>query len=449
MSTSKQGPSTGRGGVRVRQHKGGQTFEIRFRTADGERRFEVVGRSGDGTTRRDAERLLEQRLAEVRLGVWVDPRAAPEPEDAGPPTLHEVATDWLAAERITVTINEEGRPVVTARGRAETTAASTYRSLVSALWHFADPEPGGGRSSWPVDRLTARDVRTWLIAMTETAVPRPPDPDAPASRPVSTGTARRMGQVLVRVLDLAVEDGHLPRNVAAGPVRALRPERVRKPAIERAAHIEALLAAASRLDARPGDTVGHRRAFVSALVFTGARISEVLALRWADVDIPGGCVRIRGTKSDAADRHADLLPRLHEDLQDLRLERAPRPEHFVFPTAVGSAQSHHNARRRWFAETVEEANRALRAAGEPLIETEGTGKVTPHALRRTFITVVVAMNWDLGRVMDTVGHASVAMTMETYRRQINRRDGSLEALCNVYFPGTVRLAGCSARSVRL
>ncbi len=40
--------------------------------------------------------------------------------------------------------------------------------------------------------------------------------------------------------------------------------------------------------------------------------------------------------------------------------------------------------------------------------------------------------------MDSVGHATAAMTLETYRRQVRRRDGALERLAELYGGGSLR-----------
>lgn len=153
----------------------------------------------------------------------------------------------------------------------------------------------------------------------------------------------------------------------------------------------------------------------------------VLRLRWDDVDLPGGSVRVRGTKTSASDRWAEMLPALRDDRDDLlplKARRDPRPQDLVVPTARGTAQGKDNARERWWKAAVREANVHLAEAGPRGFRSRATGRLrcTRPGGRSSASSWPSA--WDLGRVMDNIWHTSVATTYETYRRQLNRRDGA-------------------------
>jgi integrase len=67
---------------------------------------------------------------------------------------------------------------------------------------------------------------------------------------------------------------------------------------------------------------------------------------------------------------------------------------------TGTEQKGDNIRKRVLAEAVEGANTKLAKAGAvPLPE-----GLTPHKLRHTFASILVALGVDPGSVMDQLGH---------------------------------------------
>jgi integrase len=107
-------------------------------------------------------------------------------------------------------------------------------------------------------------------------------------RPLSNSTINRTIGLLAQILDLAVEYGHLPANPARGKRRKLKAARPQRPYLDSASQIVALLEAGGELDreSRADRLHVNRRAQLATLVFAGLRISEFLALRWRDVDLP-------------------------------------------------------------------------------------------------------------------------------------------------------------------
>jgi integrase len=55
---------------------------------------------------------------------------------------------------------------------------------------------------------------------------------------------------------------------------------------------------------------------LSTLVFAGLRISEALALRWGEIDLARGTLRIDQAKTDAGVRTINLLPVLRDELRE-------------------------------------------------------------------------------------------------------------------------------------
>jgi integrase len=110
-----------------------------------------------------------------------------------------------------------------------------------------------------------------------------------------------------------------------------------------------------------------------------------LALRWGDVDLAGGWLTVRKSKTDAGRRKVKIRP----VLRDVLLAHKPLDVSvgaYVFGTAQGKLQNSSNVRSRVIAKAVERANERLEDAGEPLLP-----RLTPHGLRRTFASLLYAI----------------------------------------------------------
>ena len=189
--------------------------------------------------------------------------------------------------------------------------------------------------------------------------------------------------------------------------------------------VEALLDAASALDQHAKTKGGHdqkgglvyRRALLATLVYAGPRIGELTALRWRDIDLAGNRITIRASKTDAGLRRIDLLPALRDELTAHKAQ-APdiAPEAFVFPSSKGTEMAHGNVRIRVLRKAVDSANENLaKQADVPLPD-----GLTPHKLRHTFASILVALGEDPGSVMDQLGHADPGFTLRVYRHGMRR-----------------------------
>ena len=155
------------------------------------------------------------------------------------------------------------------------------------------------------------------------------------------------------------------------------------------------------------------------------RISEALDLRWRDVDLSAGRLRVTDSKTDAGVRLIDLLPALREELSVHKTEtRFGGPDDFVFPTESGRRQDRNNARRRVVVKSVERASENLIARGlNPLPD-----GITPHSLRRTFISLLLATGSEVPYVMRQVGHSDPKVTLSIYAQVMYRGEGERERL---------------------
>lgn len=81
-----------------------------------------------------------------------------------------------------------------------------------------------------------------------------------------------------------------------------------------------------------------------------------------------------------------------------------------------------------FAGAVERANARLLADDRPPLPE----RVTFHALRRTYVSVMAAFSEPIPYVMQQVGHTDAAMTVGVYAKPMKRAEGEEEALRALY-----------------
>lgn len=130
-----------------------------------------------------------------------------------------------------------------------------------------------------------------------------------------------------------------------------------------------------------------RRIVIFALK-TGMRQSEILGLRWTDIDPVANTIELRRTKSGKI-RYVPIHPDVREILNSL-----PRSGEFVFAGERGGA-GWHGTRR---------------AAFEKALEKAGLRDVVFHTLRHTFASELVMKGVDLKTVSELLGHSSTRMT---------------------------------------
>ncbi len=169
---------------------------------------------------------------------------------AASPTLAWWATRWLAAVQIRV------------RG-------STHRSYEAMMRRHVLPVLGDRR----LVELRAADVETMVARL--------------VGGGLSPNTAALARRVLVACLSDAERDERIPRNVA----RSSRPPRVepkdrRRLTTDEVRHLLALAAVDPRTDL-----------LVHLALGTGARVGELCALDWSDIDLEAGTMTVRGTLS--------------------------------------------------------------------------------------------------------------------------------------------------------
>jgi site-specific recombinase XerC len=198
--------------------------------------------------------------------------------------------------------------------------------------------------------------------------------------------------LLRQVMAAAVRYGYLDRNPVEHVRRLRAPKRI-KPFLQ-------LDQVAPLVEATPE---AHRPLLLT-LVQAGLRIGEALALRWRDVDLladPPRLIitrtwdpqnRIEGPVKTGEEGEVTISQRLLEVLLDHKAASAfTADSDLVFPTRTGGHQNPSNFRRRVLVPAIQRVNATLAAEGRPPIP----ANVTPHSLRHTFCSLLVAQGEDV------------------------------------------------------
>jgi integrase len=242
---------------------------------------------------------------------------------------------------------------------------------------------------------------------------------------LSRATVQKIHVVLHKALDQATSWSLVPRNPTKS-VKAPRPapEEIRPLDQE---HAKTLLEAAR----------GERfEALYVLAITTGLRQGELLGLKWEDVDLENGLIRVRRTltrnrgrllldepKTKRSRRTVRLTEAAVESLkrhlaqqmeQMERLGNLYEDEGLVFATQRGTLVNPTNLRKRSFS---------------PLLKKAGLPTIRFHDLRHTCATLLLSRNVNPKIVSEMLGHSSIAITLDTYSHVLpNMQDSAARAL---------------------
>jgi len=231
---------------------------------------------------------------------------------------------------------------------------------------------------------------------------------------LSPATVQKIHTVLHKALTQALKWNMIPRN-AADAVKVPRP-------VPEEMHPLSPDEARNLIEAARGDKL--EAPYILA-VHTGMRQGELLGLKWEDVDLNEGVIHIRRTvvrsggrislgepKTKGSRRPVHLTgaavealkAHLERQLEDIeRLGDLYRDHGLVFTSEVGTLINPSNLRRRSFA---------------PLLQRAGLPRIRFHDLRHTCAKLLLSRNVHPKYVQELLGHATVAITLDTYSHVI-------------------------------
>ncbi|KGN31142.1 integrase [Knoellia sinensis KCTC 19936] len=317
------------------------------------------------------------------------------------PTLREFAEGWL-------------RDVV--KPNLAPTTSSNYALF---LRHYIEPDLGTKR----IDRLSVRDVRTWLNALKERCQCCAQGKDAAREKPrccaigkcceqrASEWTRHQAWTVLRSILSEAMRDELVARNVAAlVKVPLPRPRKRKYWTVEEARQF---------LESAKSNDDPLFAGYVLMLVL-GLRRGELLGLKWEDLDVKAGEARIgwqlqridgelvrRQTKTHSSDAPLPLPDICVQALKDRRLTEnklrlaageAWAGTGLMLTTRLGDPLDPRNFQRAFRS--------SVRRAGVPIIPV--------HSTRRTCASLLVALDVHPRVAMAILRHSKIAVTMDIY-----------------------------------
>jgi integrase len=154
------------------------------------------------------------------------------------------------------------------------------------------------------------------------------------------------------------------------------------------------------------------RSLAWLLTFTGLRIGELLALRWRDVDLDAGFIRVRQSvyeghfddpKTKRSRRTVPLGTQGAQILTARKPVAACDPDGLVFAARNGSPLCRRNLLNRQLKPTCEK------------LKLEG---VTWHWLRHANATLLDSVGASIGTMQALLGHSSSEITRDVYLHSV-------------------------------
>jgi integrase len=360
--TRKRGNNEG--SISRRKDDGGWMGRYTLHTTKGSKRRTVYGK-----TRAEAAERLTKAMADRDGGLFFD---------AGSLTVAEYLDGWL-------------RDSV-----RDTVRASTYERNEQIMRLHIKPALG----KLKLKSLTPAHVQGLYRDRLDSGL-------APA-------TVHKVHVILHKALAQAVRWSLVPRNVSES-VRPPRPtpEEMCPLSPEEARRL---------LEAARGNKL---EVLYVLAIHTGMRQGELLALKWQDVNLENATIGIRRTLTKSGGRLLlgetktkkscrtvrltetvvrSLREHLARQMEDIgRLGDLYKDDGLVFTSGVGTVINPTNLRKRSFATLLERAN---------------LPRIRFHDLRHTCATLLLGRNVHPKYVQELLGHANIAITLDTYSHVI-------------------------------
>jgi integrase len=270
-----------------------------------------------------------------------------------------------------------------------------------------------------ITELTTADIRLWHKRLTEH---------------VGIYTASRACQRLSSMMALIAEDYSIRPPVM--PKRLGKGRRKEKKSILTPEQVGILLR-----QARKDNKWGLYYAFP---FLTGVRPSEMLGLKWSEVDFERNTITIRRmlekdgtlcelTKTEASRREIPMWSMIREWMLEWRI-RCPRRDgelDFVFPSQGAKGQW---PLKKIGGGTMLYSNYRIRVWVRAFkkLEAEGITYVTPHSARHCFISTLQAQGVEVGLVAKLAGHSDPSVTLGHYTQAVRDGTEAIERLNKAY-----------------
>ena len=157
-------------------------------------------------------------------------------------------------------------------------------------------------------------------------------------------------------------------------------------------------------------------------VTTGLRQGELIGLKWGDLDLNAGVLRVRrtvfvGAINPPKTARSNRTVRLTEEAIRA-LTNHSRESEWVFSTKVGTPISCHNlTNRSW----------------KPLLRKVGLPDIRFHDLRHTCATLLLTKGVHPKIVQEMLGHSSITITLDLYSHVLpDMQEKAVEAMDDIF-----------------
>ena len=233
------------------------------------------------------------------------------------------------------------------------------------------------------------------------------------SEELSSETVNVIIKVLKIILNDAIKDGIITKNVASG-IKNLRTE---NKATEM--HHRALTVDEQRLFMEEVKSSFYYN-FISLMIATGMRYGEAAALTWNDVDSVNNVIHVTKTVTKDADGHLIIgsTPKTDASIRDIPMNdtikgilKAQRQlsDILPFPTCnIFVTPNNYIIDNGIINREIRKALERLSRSGQQIEH------FTSHALRDTFATRYIEQGGNMQTLKTILGHNSITMTMDLY-----------------------------------
>ncbi|QSM95665.1 site-specific integrase [Mycobacteroides abscessus subsp. abscessus] len=358
---------------------------------------------GGFLTEKDADKALQKAQRDAARGLRIGSKV---------PTLRDYSTQWLDSLDL---------------------AAATVDGYRRQLNRHVLPRIG----DMTLDAISTTTLNT-LYKQMQTEAPPAVDGRWSDPKPLGANSVLKTATTIGALLDAAVSDKHLLDNPA-------KSDGIRKPSKQAVTEQSAEMTVWTAEQMTRFLTWNHETRkdpdypLWMLYAASGARRSEVLALRWSDIDLKSGKVHIRRTldtgrpgetkkPKNGKSRSFGVSPSTITVLKEWRRLLASRDinlikgDRWVFPMP-GQWERHRNANStsEMFTHRVEWAQKDL--GGEDVLPT-----IHLHEVRHSAATILIENGTDPKTVAERLGHESVRITLDIYTHVTKQSDDRAASL---------------------
>jgi integrase len=323
-----------------------------------------------------AKQWRADAVGEVRKGRL---RATPAP------TLDQAAADWL-----------KGAQDGSIRTRSgDVYKPSAVRGYDQAITNRLRPRLGDRRLS-DITRVDLQDFADRLLA-----------------EGLDPSTIRNCLMPLRAIYRRAIARGE----VAVSPVSGIALPAVRG----RRDRIASPQEARELLDALP---LADRALWATAM-YAGLRLGELRALRWEDVDLAGGVIRVEKSWDPKA---GPIAPKSAAGRRSVPIPGALRDLLAAHKATMGRAEGHAFGR----SASTAFSDAACTARARRVWQEAGLQAITLHECRHTFASLMIAAGVNAKALSTYMGHSNIAITMDRYGHLMPGNEAEAAELLDAY-----------------